>query len=79
MARKPNHLVFLLLVLFLFFTISFTSVNARPGPVNAPTGHHHAKAQHWSPYDEIVLALQGVKNTGPSTGEGHSFVDGVQN
>ncbi|KAG5527281.1 hypothetical protein RHGRI_028244 [Rhododendron griersonianum] len=78
MAGKPNHLLFLLLVLFLFITTSFTSVNARPGPVNAPTGHHHAKV-HWSPYDEIVLALQGIKNAGPSPGEGHSFVDGVRN
>ncbi|KAG5527283.1 hypothetical protein RHGRI_028246 [Rhododendron griersonianum] len=78
MARKPNHLLFLLLVLYLFFTISFTSVNARPGPVDAPTGHHHAKVQ-WSPYDEIVLALRGIKSTGPSTGEGHSVVHGVRN
>ncbi|KAI8533734.1 hypothetical protein RHMOL_Rhmol10G0032400 [Rhododendron molle] len=79
MARKPNHLLFLLLVLFLFFTISFTSVNARPGPIDAPTSHHHARVQFWSPYNEIVLALQGIKNTGPSPGEGHSFVDGMLN
>ncbi|KAH7845646.1 hypothetical protein Vadar_004349 [Vaccinium darrowii] len=58
--------------------IALISVNARPGPINTPTGCHPAKV-HWSPYDEIVLALKGIKNSGPSPGEGHSFVDGVKN
>ncbi|GMP29205.1 hypothetical protein CsSME_00004412 [Camellia sinensis var. sinensis] len=82
MAKQPSHLLFLLL-LSLCFTIFFTSsIHARPidvpkHPCHVKNDHHHRHRNH-DQYDQ-VLALRGIKNSGPSPGEGHSFVNDLHN
>ena len=87
MARKPNH-VFSLLVVFLCLGLLFVSIQARP--IHTAPYHRHIHKISTRPqqggknhnisrrYNE-VLALRGIKNSGPSPGEGNSFVNGVHN
>ncbi|PSS35203.1 Forkhead box protein like [Actinidia chinensis var. chinensis] len=86
MAGKPNH-IFSLLVVFLCLGMLFTSIHARPIHTAPNHRHHHKMSSRprqggknyiGHGYDE-VLALRGIKNSGPSPGEGHSVVNGVHN
>ncbi|XP_059624724.1 precursor of CEP11 [Cornus florida] len=90
MARQPS-LLFLLLALFLIFTVLFNPIQARPLSVSNHHHHHHhhhhhaemksnpshGGKSHQHNHEAVLLALRGIKNTGPSPGEGHSFVNGA--
>ena len=87
MARKPNH-VFSLLVVFLCLGLLFVSIQARP--IHTAPYHRHihkissrprqgGKNHNISRRYSEVLALRGIKNSGPSPGEGNTFVNGVHN
>ncbi|KAI8541523.1 hypothetical protein RHMOL_Rhmol08G0067900 [Rhododendron molle] len=83
MARKTIHLVFLL-VLSLCLTQLFTSIQARP--INVPNHHRRHEKTNSPPCPEgngrhyaEILSLRGIKDSGPSPGEGHSVTNGLHN
>ena len=79
MAREVQAWRFVVLVLFLAFALVLSTIQART--LHAPNHHHHYNAlmKPMSPsqagtghyFAEFLDELWGIKNSGPSDGDGH--------
>ncbi|KAJ0454840.1 hypothetical protein HanIR_Chr15g0744531 [Helianthus annuus] len=81
MVMKSNNIV-LFAILFLSVSSLFTSTEART--LKGDLNHHKAEVVEKGGKliygrSEQIIALYGIKNSGPSPGAGHSAVDGVHN
>lgn len=83
MMMKSNNIL-LFVILFLTVSSLFTSIEARRLKVQRHKHHHQVEVlkkggETAQQQYEQILALRGIKNSGPSPGEGHSALNGAHN
>lgn len=78
MANKPKSCLPSLLILFLIFTI----VRSRPIHIHheeTPLSPRLGAVNHHGDHDQIMTINANIKDSGPSPGEGHSYITGSHN